>query len=87
MNRPILPTWAVCHNAWRIRGSWTDLVIPKPFSTVTLLAGEPLHVPAGVDREELNRFVVKLQAEMDRLEARAEQLLHGTNQQPLAKAA
>ena len=36
--RAIVPTAFSCASSWRIRGSWSDLVIPKPFSKVYLLA-------------------------------------------------
>jgi lysophospholipid acyltransferase (LPLAT)-like uncharacterized protein len=73
--RSIVPTAFACVSAWKIRGSWTDLKIPKPFSTVYFLAGEPVPVPAGLSREGLQAFTAHLQDEMDRLDSQANDLV------------
>lgn len=75
--RPIVPTVGVCSNAWRIRGSWTDLTIPKPFSRVLMLGGPFLHVPADLDRDALPRYAEALETEMARLESLAARMLRG----------
>ena len=66
----IIPTACACGNAWVIRGSWTDLVIPKPFATVHMLLGTPFVVPADLSRDELECYRDRLQAEMEQLEVR-----------------
>jgi lysophospholipid acyltransferase (LPLAT)-like uncharacterized protein len=38
--RPIIPLSFAYSNAWRLR-TWDRFFIPKPFSRVTLLLGEP----------------------------------------------
>ena len=75
--RAIVPTAFSCARSWRIRGSWSDLVIPKPFSKVYLLAGDPLDVPAHVSRDQLAHYVAQIQGHMDRLDERASQLASG----------
>ncbi|MDZ7620522.1 MAG: hypothetical protein U1E05_26260, partial [Patescibacteria group bacterium] len=57
-----------------IRGSWTDLVIPKPFTKVFLLGGAPIHVPPDLDSDQLRPYVDRIQAELDRLNEAAERL-------------
>lgn len=69
--RAIIPTAFSCEKSWRIRGSWSDLVIPKPFSRVYLLAGDPVEIPAGVTRDQLVGYVAQIQGQMDRLDAQA----------------
>lgn len=69
--RPIVPTAFACCRAWTIRGSWTDLVIPQPFSDVILLAGDPIRVPMKVTRVEMDQIAAEVQARMDELNAAA----------------
>ena len=77
--RAVVPTAYSCTRCWRVRGSWTDLLIPKPFSRVFLLAAAPIEVPAELDSNQLQEHSVVIQAEMDRLNAAAECLANGTN--------
>ncbi|MBT5020376.1 lysophospholipid acyltransferase family protein [Planctomicrobium sp.] len=64
---PVVATAFSCSNAWHVQGSWTDLVIPKPFSKVYALTSEPIHIPPKATREELEGYTEQIQAEMDRL--------------------
>jgi lysophospholipid acyltransferase (LPLAT)-like uncharacterized protein len=54
--RAIVPSATACRRGWRIRGSWTELLIPRPFTTVFAIGGTPLEV-------------ARLQQEMERLDA------------------
>ena len=56
-------------------------MIPKPFTKVFLLSGDPIDVPAGLAREDLDHYADLVQAEMDLLSAHADQL--GTRQQAM----
>jgi lysophospholipid acyltransferase (LPLAT)-like uncharacterized protein len=67
MGLAIVPTAFHCTSSWKVPGSWTHLIIPKPFSTVVLTAGPPLIVPAEIESRELGNYVQRIQAEMDRL--------------------
>jgi lysophospholipid acyltransferase (LPLAT)-like uncharacterized protein len=67
MGMAIVPTAFRCTSCWRINGSWTHLVIPKPFSTVVLTAGPPLVVPPEIQHDQLADYVQQIQSEMDRL--------------------
>ncbi len=69
--RPVVPSAVACSSAWTIRGSWTDLLLPKPFSRVVFCAGEPLLIPADADRDELNGWCRKLETAIARQESRA----------------
>lgn len=72
--RAIVPTGFAATSAWNIPGSWTNLMIPKPFSTVYLLTGEPIPVPRDASRETMAEIEVRVQSEMDRLTVAAERL-------------
>jgi lysophospholipid acyltransferase (LPLAT)-like uncharacterized protein len=67
--RRIVPTAYHAERCWRFPGSWTTLVVPHPFSRVLLVAGRPLFVPPGLDRQQLREYADGLQREMDRLHA------------------
>ena len=68
----IVPTAFRCRRAWRLRGSWTDLLIPWPFTKVLLLAGQPIEIPADLDGREIAAYRALVQREMDRLRDQAE---------------
>jgi lysophospholipid acyltransferase (LPLAT)-like uncharacterized protein len=65
--RAIVPTAFSSSRSWNVKGSWTDLVIPKPFAKIVLVAGEPIGVPPGLPREKLNKYVGIVQTAMDDL--------------------
>ena len=67
----IIPTSFSCDRAWEIKGSWTSLTVPKPFSHVQLLVGRPIRVPADAPEWQLDEYVQQVQESMDGLQARA----------------
>jgi hypothetical protein len=73
--RAIVPTAYGCVRSWKIKGSWTDLMMPKPFTKIFLLAGEPIQVPADLSREQVARYIVLVQDEMNRLGVEVEEMV------------
>lgn len=49
---PILPTSSYANSMWVFEKSWDKFRLPKPFSKVVLVIGEPIFVPAEITREE-----------------------------------
>jgi lysophospholipid acyltransferase (LPLAT)-like uncharacterized protein len=80
--RRLLPGAFVVQRGWRIQGSWTDLLIPMPFTTIYVVTGEPIAVPPDIPRPELNRYVAIVQRAMDELDDKAEQMI-GHRPQPV----
>jgi len=72
--RAIVPTAYACIRSWRIKGNWTDLLMPKPFTKIFLLAGEPVKVPPDLSREGVARYAALVQDEMDRLNTEVERM-------------
>jgi lysophospholipid acyltransferase (LPLAT)-like uncharacterized protein len=72
--RAIVPTAYACARSWRFKGSWTDLLMPKPFTKIFLLAGDPVKVPPDLSREEVARYSALVQDEMDRLDIEVERM-------------
>jgi len=75
LNRSLLPGAFAATRAWRPKGRWTDLIIPKPFSTIYLVTGEPIPIPQDLSREQLEHFISVAQSAMDELSHRADQLV------------
>lgn len=75
--RPICAGAYACKSAWRIPGRWTDMVIPKPFTTMYIVTGPPIHVPPDLSRDELNEYVALVQSAMDDLSDQVERLARG----------
>lgn len=75
--RPLVPCGMAASNAWAIKGSWTDLTIPKPFSTLVMIAGTPVVLPEDLERDQMSECGAALSQEMSRLDDVAERLLQG----------
>ncbi len=49
-------------------------MMPKPFTKVFLVAGEPVEVPPDLSRQEVARYTALVQDEMDRLSTEVERM-------------
>ena len=72
---PIVPVGCSCSRGLRIKGSWTDLVIPAPFSRVVLVSGSPVSVPRDLPIDALEPYVHDLQDKMAELDQTAKRCL------------
>ena len=86
--RAIIPSVYACHRGWRIRGNWTDMLMPWPFTTIYATGGPPFVVPPNLDREEMQQYVERLEREMERLQALVDQApsVRGANLKPPARS-
>jgi hypothetical protein len=86
--RAIIPSVYACHRGWRIRGNWTDMLMPWPFTTIYATGGLPFVVPPNLDREEMQQYVERLEREMERLQALVDQApsVRGANLEPPARS-
>ena len=71
---PLLPFHLEAANAWTLR-SWDRTQIPKPFTNVSLVVGEPLDIPSDATDEQLRSARELLERTLSTLETRARQLL------------
>jgi lysophospholipid acyltransferase (LPLAT)-like uncharacterized protein len=71
---PLLPFHLEASSHWSLR-SWDRTQIPKPFSTVALVVGEPMDVPADASGDTLEAAREELERRLTALEARASALL------------
>jgi lysophospholipid acyltransferase (LPLAT)-like uncharacterized protein len=63
---PIIPVIAGCSRAWW-PGGWDRFCVPKPFSQVVVVYGEPRHVPRELEESDLRRHMEALEREMNEL--------------------
>jgi len=71
---PVLPFHLEASSHWTTN-SWDRTQIPKPFSTVALVVGEPLEVPAEATDQQLEELRRTLEGRLRELELRAAALL------------
>lgn len=76
--RAVVPSGFASVRSWKIRGRWTSLEIPFPFTTVYILSGAPIPIAADASRDELLTFERCIQGEMDELTGEAQRLSAGT---------
>ena len=71
---PVLPFHLEASRAWTLR-SWDRTQIPKPFSEVALVVGEPMDVVADATDEQVEQVRRTLEATLGALETRARELI------------
>jgi len=71
---PVLPFHLEADRYWTL-GSWDRTQIPKPFSTVALVVGEPFHVAGDADDDAIESARLDLETRLKALETRAANLL------------
>jgi hypothetical protein len=71
---PVLPFHLEASSHWSLR-SWDRTQIPKPFSTVALVVGEPLDVAGEASDETIEQARRELERRLEALEQRARALL------------
>ena len=71
---PVLPFHFEASRHWTMR-SWDRTQIPKPFSTVALAIGEPLHVAGNSSDAQLEDARLELERRLVSLEVRADEML------------
>ena len=71
---PVLPFHCEASQYWSVK-SWDRTQIPKPFSTVSVVVGEPFHVDPDVDEQGLEAARQTLEDRLNALEGRARALL------------
>jgi lysophospholipid acyltransferase (LPLAT)-like uncharacterized protein len=72
--RAILPVGVSAARAWRPRGRWTDMLVPRPFSRMVIAIGAPVFIPQDVSRDEITSWKQKLQALMEEMNVEADRI-------------
>jgi lysophospholipid acyltransferase (LPLAT)-like uncharacterized protein len=83
---PIVPFGIGFQKAKRLK-SWDRFALPRIGSLATCVTGWPITVPADLDRDQVEKYRLRVQEELDRLTRLAEDwALRGGEWQELAKA-
>ena len=67
---PVLPFHLEASSHWTMK-SWDRTQVPKPFSTVALVVGDPIEVPRDAGDEQLESVRMELEQRLATLEHRA----------------
>ena len=73
---PVLPFHLEARRYWTLN-SWDRTQIPKPFSPISIVIGEPFYVPSDADDEKIERARQLLDERLKALEPRAQALAAG----------
>jgi hypothetical protein len=68
---PIVAFYVAPQRAWTLK-SWDRMLIPKPFSRVSVRTGAYIHVPESAGKEELEQLHATMQASLEKVQAQAE---------------
>jgi lysophospholipid acyltransferase (LPLAT)-like uncharacterized protein len=68
---PIVPTGFGFDRPWRAR-SWDRFVLPRPWSRATCVTGQPILVPAGLEKNQIEHYQRLVEAQMASVTAVAE---------------
>jgi hypothetical protein len=71
---PLMPFHIEADRSWTL-ASWDRAQIPKPFSRVAFVVGEPLDVPRGLDEAGIERYRLQLENRLAALSDRAKALV------------
>jgi lysophospholipid acyltransferase (LPLAT)-like uncharacterized protein len=71
---PIVPAGVSARPAWFLR-TWDTFLFPLPCARAAIVVGDPISVAPDADEATLQRLSVELSAAIDRLQARADELV------------
>ncbi len=71
---PLLPLACAASRAWRLN-SWDRFLIPRPFSRIAIVIGEPFTTPKGLRAEDLEPQRLQMENALKDLTRQAEELL------------
>src|SRR5438094_1719875 len=73
---PVLPFHLEASRHWTLK-SWDRTQIPKPYATVALAVGRPIHVPPDADETAQEKLCGELEASLNSLQRRASAMVAG----------
>ena len=70
---PVVPVGLGYARPWRVRNSWDQFAIPRPYSRARAIFGPRVVVPDGLSRDRLDGYSRRIEAILNRLTETAEQ--------------
>lgn len=67
-SRGIVPVVGLAKREWRVKGSWTDMAIPMPFTTILLKAGKPVYLDRKAKRDQIDQALKQMEQSMAEIE-------------------
>jgi lysophospholipid acyltransferase (LPLAT)-like uncharacterized protein len=64
---PVIPVATGAERAWTIRSGWDRFQIPKPFSRIRLIYGEPVPIPRNATEAEIAAYSELIQQRLNTL--------------------
>jgi len=61
---PIIPLVAICNNYFQLKKAWNKAIIPKPFSKVSIILGDPMYITNNINIDE---HVLNLEIKLKKL--------------------
>jgi len=77
---PIVPITNSSQHRWTLP-SWDRFIIPRPFSKAVIMLGEPIHVPADSDAQELEATRARLESRLIGLTRKADAYFSNAGQE------
>lgn len=71
--RPIIPV-AAATSRYAVLNTWSKMTVNLPFSTLAVVAGEPIFVPSDADEAEVENARAKVEKSLNTITARAYEL-------------
>lgn len=57
---PVVPITIIAERMWRLN-TWDRFMVPKPFSTITVLCGPHIKVPADINKDGLKKYGMEIE--------------------------
>jgi lysophospholipid acyltransferase (LPLAT)-like uncharacterized protein len=64
----VCPVANAITRSWDLKGSWTNQIVPQPFSNAYLLIGKPIPIPADLTRAQISEYQALIEREMHKLQ-------------------
>ncbi|MEJ5250563.1 MAG: lysophospholipid acyltransferase family protein [Chthonomonadetes bacterium] len=71
---PVIPAGVAAYPC-KFLPTWDSYMIPLPFARGVFIFGEPVEIPDGISEQEFERLRQKVEQDINRLEAQAEQMV------------
>ena len=68
----LVPVGIHVEDCWRLK-SWDQMLFPRPFQLAHLVYGQPIHVPPGLSRDQIDAYLKICQQGMDQTQSLAEE--------------